>query len=182
MLKQNHNSQDRRDNSVIIYVQSIFQQYIWNLFDHRWLLTSMKSQSRISILWFFFNVFFFSFFFHFIRYFLYLYFKCTPLSSFPLWTPPIPSPLPLLANPSTPASLSWHSATLGHVAFTSPRATSLIDGPQSILCYICRWRLVSFLVYSWLVVYSLGTLGLLVVSYCCCSCGCKPLQLPGSFL
>ena len=39
-------------------------------------------------------------------------------------------PLPLLTNPPTPASLSWHSPTLGHQAFTRPRASPLIDVPQ----------------------------------------------------
>jgi hypothetical protein len=39
-----------------------------------------------------------------IRYFLYLHFNCYPFSWFPLWKPPIPSPLPLLTNPPTPTS------------------------------------------------------------------------------
>jgi hypothetical protein len=40
----------------------------------------------------------------FIRYFLYLHFKCYPLSQFPLQKPPILSPLSRLPNPPTPAS------------------------------------------------------------------------------
>jgi hypothetical protein len=60
-------------------------------------------------------------------YFLYLHFKCYPLSWFPLQKPPIPSPLPLLTNPSTPASWPWQSPTLGHRAFTGPRASPSID-------------------------------------------------------
>lgn len=40
----------------------------------------------------------------------------------PLKTP-IPSPLPLLTNPPTPTSLSWHSPTLGHRASIRPRAS-----------------------------------------------------------
>ena len=38
--------------------------------------------------------------------------------------------LPLLTNPPTPDSLSWHSPTLGHRAFKGPRASSPIDVQQ----------------------------------------------------
>jgi hypothetical protein len=48
----------------------------------------------------------------FIRYFLYLPFKCYPLSLIPLQKPTILSPIPLLTNSPTPASLSWDSPTL----------------------------------------------------------------------
>jgi hypothetical protein len=65
-----------------------------------------------------------------IRYFLYLHFKCYPPSWFPLWKPPIPFPLPLLTNPPTSASWSWHSTMLGHWTFTGPRASPPIDGWQ----------------------------------------------------
>ena len=71
-------------------------------------------------------LFFFSFSF-FIRYFLHLHIKCYPLSWFPLQKPPIPSLLPLLTNPSTPPSWPWHSSTLGHTAFTGPRASLPTD-------------------------------------------------------
>jgi hypothetical protein len=57
-----------------------------------------------------------------IRYFLYLYFKCYPLRK-----PTIPSSLCLLTNPPTPASLSWHSLTLGHQSFSGPRASPPIE-------------------------------------------------------
>jgi hypothetical protein len=36
--------------------------------------------------------------------------------------PPIPSPLPLLTNPPTPALFFWQSPTLGPQTFTGPRA------------------------------------------------------------
>jgi hypothetical protein len=60
----------------------------------------------------------------------------------------MPSTFPLLTNSPTPASLSWHSPTLGHRAFTGPRASPLIDVPQGHLCYIYRGRLESLYVYS----------------------------------
>jgi hypothetical protein len=44
--------------------------------------------------------------------------------------PPVPSLLPLLTNPPTPASLYWHFPTLGHRAFTGPRASHHIDVQQ----------------------------------------------------
>ena len=66
-----------------------------------------------------------------IRYFLYLHFKFYSLSSFPFRKPPyIILPLPLLTNPPTPASLPWHSPTLGHRAFTRPRASPPINDLQ----------------------------------------------------
>jgi hypothetical protein len=57
----------------------------------------------------------------------------SPFLIYPQKTP-IPNTLthslPLLTNPPKPASLSWHSPTLGHRAFTEPRASPLIDVPQ----------------------------------------------------
>jgi hypothetical protein len=47
------------------------------------------------------------FFLIFIRYFLYLHFKCYPLSLFPLWKPFIPSSLPLHTKPPIPTPASW---------------------------------------------------------------------------
>jgi hypothetical protein len=72
-------------------------------------------------------LFYFSFF---IRYFLYLHLKFYPLLSFPFQPPSIPSPLPLLTNPPTPTSLSWHSPTLGHQVFSRPRSSPLIGDQQ----------------------------------------------------
>ena len=69
----------------------------------------------------------------FIGYFIYLHFKCYPLSWFPLRKPPLPSLLPLLTNQPTPASLSWHFLTLGHPAFSglggSPLTGVQLDHP-----------------------------------------------------
>jgi hypothetical protein len=42
----------------------------------------------------------------------------------------VPSHLPLLTNPPTPASLSWHSTIKVHRAFTRPRASPLLDVPH----------------------------------------------------
>jgi hypothetical protein len=84
-----------------------------------------------------------TFFFIIIRYFLYLHFKFYPLSSFPSKNSPIPLPLPLLTNPATPTSLSWHSPTLGHRISQDQRSILSLISHKSILCYICRWSLVS---------------------------------------
>ena len=74
-----------------------------------------------------------------------------PFPHFPFKSTPVPFPLPLLTNPPTPASLSWHSPTLWHWAFTRPRASPLIDVPKghSLLhmwlepwvppCVLFRW-------------------------------------------
>ena len=42
------------------------------------------------------------------------------------YTPLYPLPT-LLPNPPTPASWLWHSPVLGHIIFTRPRASPLID-------------------------------------------------------
>jgi hypothetical protein len=63
----------------------------------------------------------------FIRYFLYLHFKCYPLSWFPLQKLPITSHLPLLTNLPIPGSWTWHSPILGNRNFTGPRASPPID-------------------------------------------------------
>jgi hypothetical protein len=84
---------------------------------------------------FFFFFFFFPFFFK-NGYFIYLHFKCYPLSRFPLRKPPIPSSLSLvlwgcfLTHLPTPTSLPCHSPTLWHQAFTVPEASPPIDVPQ----------------------------------------------------
>jgi hypothetical protein len=61
------------------------------------------------------------FFIIFIRYFLHLHFKYYPQR--PLYPPPT-----LLLNAPTPASWPWNSPVLGHMIFTRPKASSLIDG------------------------------------------------------
>ena len=68
-------------------------------------------------------------FLFFAKYFLYLHFKCYPLSWLPHWKPlnRIHSPFHLLINTSTPTSWPWHSPTLGQRAFTGPRASPPIE-------------------------------------------------------
>jgi hypothetical protein len=51
----------------------------------------------------------------------------SPFFRFPSENSPIPSPILLLTNLPTPASLPWNSLTLGHQAFTGPKASALID-------------------------------------------------------
>ena len=43
---------------------------------------------------------------------------------------PYPIPPPVLTNPAMPTSLSWHSPTLGHGAFSGPRASPSFDVQQ----------------------------------------------------
>jgi hypothetical protein len=66
---------------------------------------------------------------------------------------PIPSPLPLLPNPPTPASWPWHFSVLGHVIFTRPRASPTNDGGLGHL--LLHMQLET------------RALGVLVSSYCC---------------
>jgi hypothetical protein len=88
----------------------------------------------------------FSFLF-FIRYFLYLHFKCYPLSWSPLpKTFPPPSP-PLLTNPPTPSSRPWLSPILEHSAFMGPfwelvQLTSINNG--------LLWEGISTSILGWL--------------------------------
>jgi hypothetical protein len=120
----------------------------------------------------------------FIRYFLCLHFKCFPLSLLPLQKLPIPSPLPLLTNRPTPTSLSWHASTLGHQAFTGPRASPSIDvqqGHPALHMRLKPWVPPCVLFGWWFSPRELwggGTcLFILFLQW-----GCKPLQLLGSFL
>jgi hypothetical protein len=63
-------------------------------------------------------------------YFIYLHFKCYPLSQFPLQKSPIPSSLSL-SHPPTPASPTSNFPTLGRQALTGPRASPPTDNLQS---------------------------------------------------
>ena len=120
------------------------------------------------------------FFLFFIRYFLYLHFKCYPLSWFPLWKPPTPSLLPLLTKPPTPASWPWHSPTLGHWAFTGPRASPPIDdrlGHSLLHMQLEPWVPPRVLFGWWFRELWEYWLVHIVPPW-----SCKPLQFLGSFL
>jgi hypothetical protein len=118
----------------------------------------------------------------FISYFIYLHFKCYSPSHFPLHKPPVPSSLllplwgcflprtPIQLLPQQPSiPLSWVIKPPQDQGAPLP----VIPG-KAILCYIpswirgslpnCPWTL-------WLVVCSLGALGVQVGWYCCSSCG-----------
>ena len=72
----------------------------------------------------------------FIGYFMYLHFKCYPLSRIPLQICPILFPHPILlwvcypTHLPTPTSLTCHFPTLGNQAFMETRAFSHIDARQ----------------------------------------------------
>ena len=109
----------------------------------------------------------------------------------PFLVSPIPSTFPLLTNPPTPTSPSWNSPTLGHWAFTRPRASPLIDVPQvyPLLHMQLEPWIPSCALFGWfgLVWFGLvglvpGVLGLLVSSYCCSSYGAAtPFSSLGPF-
>jgi hypothetical protein len=93
----------------------------------------------------------FSFSFSFSFFFLDTLFTLQMLSPFQVSPPKIlypPSPSPLLTNIPTPASWPWHSPTLGHRAFTGPRASPPLDDREDLLCSICSWSHESHHVYS----------------------------------
>jgi hypothetical protein len=68
-------------------------------------LASRGMQIKTTFIYLFIlNIFYFLYFFFFIKYFLYLHFKCHPLSWFPFQKPPIPSPFP--GTPTYPLPIS----------------------------------------------------------------------------
>ena len=77
------------------------------------------------------------------------------LSPAPKTPYPIPPPhdsMRVFPYPPTPASLPWYSPTLGHPAFTGPRASPPIPEvaipDRAVLCYTCSWSHGSLCVYS----------------------------------
>ena len=62
-----------------------------------------------------------------IRYFLYY---IQMLSPFLVSAPKTSYPIHLLTHPPTPSFLSWHSSTMGHQAFSEPKASPPIDVQQ----------------------------------------------------
>jgi hypothetical protein len=124
--------------------------------------------------------FLFSFF---IRCFLYLHFKCYPLSWFPLRKPPIPSPSPCsqtypLPLPCPGIPLQW---SIEPSQDQGPLLQLTTD--KVILCYICSWSHGSLHVYSLfvsLVPRSCGGTSWFILLFLLW--GCKPLQLLMAFL
>jgi hypothetical protein len=116
---------------------------------------SLRENTLLISLFYFFNFFFF------IRYFLYLHFKCYLLSWFT-------SKIHL----SHPPSLCSCSPTLsfpytGTLSLIGTKGSPSIDVQQAILCYIGSRNHV----YSLVGGLVLGALGVLVSSYCCSSYG-----------
>ena len=104
--------------------------------EKMWIIYTMECYSAL----FYFSVFLLDIFYIYIS-------NIIPFPGIPSENP-IPHPSPLLTNPGTPSSLSWHSPTLGHQTFIGQTASPLIDVPQVILCYIFSWRQGSLHVYS----------------------------------
>jgi hypothetical protein len=103
------------------------------------------------------------------------------LSWFPLWNHPAPSSLPLLSNPPTPACWTWHFPTLGHRAFTGPRASPCIDDLQGhpLLHMQLEPWIPPCVFFGWL--FSPREI-LLFSSYCCSSYGnANPFHFLGTF-
>jgi hypothetical protein len=123
-----------------------------------------------------------------IGYFIYLHFRMLFPSGFPFHKPLTIYPLPsasvrVFPHPSSSPSLPKHSPTLGHQAFTGPRAFPPIDAGQGHpLLYIQLEPWVPPCVFSgwWLSPWELwGSVGLILLFFLW---GCKPLQLLQSFL
>jgi hypothetical protein len=90
---------------------------------------------------------------------------------------------PLITNPHTPTSFSWHSPTLGHRAFTGTRASPPIGNWQDHPLLHMGLEPCVFHVYSLvagLVPGSCGGTGWFILLFLLW--GCKPLQLLQSFL
>jgi hypothetical protein len=64
---------------------------------------------------------------------------------------PIPSLHPLLTNPPTPTSLSWHSPALGHGAFSGPKAsppTDVVQGHPLLYMQLELW-MPPYVLFCW---------------------------------
>jgi hypothetical protein len=116
------------------------------------------------------------------RYFLYLHFKCYPLSWFPLQKPHILSPFP--CSPTQPILLTGPSILqYWNLEPSQDQGPLLPLTNKSILYYICSWNHESLHVYfsvGGLVPVSSGGTGWFILLFLLW--GCKPLQLLGFFL
>ena len=94
---------------------------------------------------------------------------------------PLSHPPPPLTKP--PASLSWHSHTLGIKPSQDQGPLLSLMSHNAILCYICGWSHESLYFYSLvggLVTGSSGGTGWFIQLFFLW--GCKPLQILGPFL
>ena len=145
-----------------------FEVWVCPLCSVRILFNVVKVQLQVSLRreqTFWSLHFFFSFLFVLDIFFIYIS-NVIPFPCFPSENP-LSSPSFLCSPTHTPASWSWHSPILVHRAFTDQGSLLPLMTNKAILCYICDWSHGTL----WLVVYSLGVLGLLVGSYCCSSYG-----------
>ena len=108
-----------------------------------------------------------------VGYFLYLHFRCYPLSQFPLWNPlPSPDSMKMLLIPPTHSHLTGLAFPLhwGIQPSSDQGLLLLLIPDNAILCYICSWTHGSLHVYSFvggLVPESSGGGGCLVGWYYC---------------
>jgi hypothetical protein len=99
-------------------------------------------------------------------------------SSFPLQKRPIPSPSPYSPTHSHPFSLSCHSLTLGHQAFTGLRISHPIDVPQGhplLHMWLEPWVPPCVLFDKWFTPWEPWGYWLIHIVFLLW--GCKPLQL-----
>jgi hypothetical protein len=117
----------------------------------------------------------------FIGYSLYLHFKCYPFSWFPLWKPPIWTPLHLLLWGCFPthhpilASPVWCFTTLEHLAFKGTKASPFTDvqqGPALVRIWLEPWTYPCVLFGWWFRPWEIYLVDIVVLLM-----AYKPLQL-----
>jgi hypothetical protein len=128
--------------------------------------------------------------FFFLGSFLYLHFKCFPLSRSPLWKSPIPSPPPasikmLPTSPTNSCLLPWHSSTLAHGTPSGPRNPPSTDDQQDHLLphmWPAPWVASCVFFGCWSSTWDLGGGGAWPVNTAAHSMGVKLPQLSQSLL
>jgi hypothetical protein len=107
----------------------------------------------------------------FIGYFIYLHFKCYPISQYPQ-NPSIPFPsscfyegVHLPTHPPTPAFVPSHFPILGHQVFIGPRASSIDSQQDHPLLHIVLelWVTPSELLCWWFRPWELWLVGIVVL-------------------
>jgi hypothetical protein len=115
-------------------------------------------------------LYFLKFHFHFI-YVFFITLQILFHSSFPLRTPPIPSPFHLLRNPTTPLTCPVICLHWGIELSQDQGPLLSLMSYKDILCYIWGWRHGSLHVYPLVSDLVPGRSGIPVGSYCCSSYG-----------